>query len=77
MTALELRQFWEAAPFVPFDIVLAGSEKLHVPHPDFLAIAPTGRVAHVWKENGSYTAVDIMQITALEKSRNGTKRRRR
>lgn len=77
MTAIELKNLWHTSPFQPFHIVLAGSEKLLVPHPDFLSIAPNGRVAHIWKENGDYTAVDIMLITALEKAGNGAKRRRR
>lgn len=77
MTAIALKKFWRTSPFAPFNIVLAGAERLHVPHPDFLAVAPNGRVAHVWKENGDYTAVDVMLITALERITNGTKRRRR
>lgn len=77
MTATELKKFWHAAPFEPFNIVLAGSEKLHVPHPDFLSVSPTGRIAYVWKKDDDHTAVDVVLITALETSRNGAKNRRR
>ena len=77
MTATEIRKFWHSTPFVPFHIVLAGSEKLLVPHPDFLALSPNGRVAHVWQKGDDYTAVDVMLITALEKTRNGSNARRR
>ncbi len=76
MTATEIRKFWHTTPFAPFNIVLAGSEKLHVPHPDFLALSPNGRVAHVWRKNDDYTAVDVMLITALKKTKNGSKSRR-
>jgi uncharacterized protein YndB with AHSA1/START domain len=76
MTATELRKFWHAAPFEPFNIVLAGSEKLHVPHPDFLSVSPSGRIAYVWKKGDDRTAVDVMLITAVETTRNGSKSRR-
>lgn len=77
MTATALKKFWHSTPFVPFNIVLADSEKLHVPHPDFLALSPNGRVAHVWQNDDDYTAIDVMLITAVEKTRNGSKNRRR
>ena len=77
MTATELKKFWHAAPFVPFNIVLAGAEKLSVPHPDFLSVSPRGRIAHVWRNDDDHTAVDVMLITAIETSRNGSKQGRR
>lgn len=77
MTATELKRFWHAAPFGRFNIVLAGAEKLRVPHPDFLSVSPNGRIAHVWKKDDDYTAIDVMLITALETARNGTNERRR
>ena len=77
MTATELKKFWHAAPFVPFNIVLAGAEKLRVPHPDFLSVSPNGRIAHVWRNDDDHTAVDVMLITAVETSRNGSKQGRR
>jgi uncharacterized protein YndB with AHSA1/START domain len=77
MTAPELKKFWHAAPFAPFNIVLAGAEKSHVPHPDFLSVSPTGRIAYVWKKDDDHTAVDVMLITALETARNGRNDRRR
>jgi len=77
MTATELKQFWHATPFVPFNIILAGSEKLHVPHPDFLSVSPSGRIATVWKKGDNHTSVDVMLITAVETARNGTKAGRR
>lgn len=77
MTATELRKFWHAAPFEPFNVVLAGSEKLHVPHPDFLSVSPSGRIAYVWKKGDDRTAVDLMLITAVETTRNGASAQRR
>ena len=77
MTATELRKLWHATPFVPFNIILAGSEKLPVPHPDFFALSPKGRIAHIWREDDDYTVVDVMLITAVETTRNGSKSQRR
>ncbi|MEO6970976.1 MAG: hypothetical protein ABI217_08785 [Chthoniobacterales bacterium] len=77
MTATELRKLWHATPFVPFNIILAGSEKLPVPQPGFFALSPKGRIAHIWQEDDDYTVVDVMLITAVETTRNGSKAQRR
>jgi hypothetical protein len=77
VTATELKKFWHAAPFVPFNIVLAGAEKLRVSHPDFLSVSPDGRIAHVWRNDDDHMAVDVVLITAIETSRNGSKQGRR
>lgn len=76
MTATELRKFWHRAPFVPFDIIVPGREKLHVPHPDFLTVSPSGRIAKVWFDNDEEAAVDLLLITAVEENaRNGRRKR--
>ncbi len=76
MTATELKNFWHRSPFEPFDIVVPDPSKLHVPHPDFLTVSPTGRTAHVWMKNGDYAVLDIFLITALKtNSRNGKRGR--
>jgi hypothetical protein len=76
VTSTELRKFWHRSPFVPFDITVPGRTKLHVPHPDFFTISPSGRVAHVWTKADDYAALDVFLITAVEKiSRNGKRRR--
>ncbi len=75
MTATELRQFWHRTPFVPFDVIVPGGEKFHVPHPDFLSVSPNGRIAHVWKESGEYAALDVFLVTAVEENRRRSKRR--
>ncbi|MFN2507565.1 MAG: hypothetical protein ABR589_02195 [Chthoniobacterales bacterium] len=78
MTATELRKFWRKSPFVPFDIVVPGRPKLHVPHPDFLNVSPSGRIAKVWLNDEDEAAVDVFLITAVqENARSGRKRRRR
>ena len=76
MTSTELRRFWHRSAFVPFDIVVPGRNKFHVPHPDFLAVSPNGRIAHVWTKGDDYAAVDVFLITAVEKNFQGAKRKR-
>jgi hypothetical protein len=75
MTATELRKFWHRAPFVPFDLVVPGRDRLHVPHPHFLSVSPTEQVAHIWKPNGDYAVVDVLLITAIEENRRRARRR--
>ena len=76
MTATELRKFWHRSPFVPFDIVLPGRAKLHVPHPDFLNVSPSGRMAKVWLNDEDEAAVDVFLITAVEENSRTKKKRR-
>ena len=76
MTATALREFWHRSPFVPFDIILPGRSRIHVPHPDFLTISPSGRVAHIWMRGERSATVDIFLITALEKCPEKARRRR-
>ena len=52
MTAIELKNWQRANPFVPFDLMLPGEKRVHVPHPDFISISPTGRLAEVCSKNG-------------------------
>ena len=73
MTATELKVFWHAAPFVPFNIVLPSGEKVPVPHPDFLTVSPSGRIAQVWKKGDERVSMDVFLITAVETARNASR----
>jgi hypothetical protein len=76
MTATELRKFLHRAPFVPFKIVVPGREEIAVPHPDFMSISPSGRIAHVWLDDEDSASLDVFLITAVEfNSRNGRRKR--
>lgn len=66
MTSEQLRLAQQAAPFQPFSIHLPDGRKLHVPHPEFLSVAPTGRIAVVYQEDGSASVIDVLLVTALE-----------
>ena len=42
MLAETIREFNRASPFVPYEIRTNGGERLQVPHPDFVFVAPRG-----------------------------------
>ncbi|MEQ1852334.1 MAG: hypothetical protein ABMA01_12160 [Chthoniobacteraceae bacterium] len=77
MTATELKRHWHAAPFVPFSIVLPSGERMPVPHPDFLTVSPSGRIAQVWKKGDDRVSIDVFLITAVETARNASRSKRR
>ena len=77
MTATELKKYWHASPFVPFKIVLPSGEKVPVPHPDFLTVSPSGRIAHVWKKGVDSASMDVFLITAIETVRHASRSRGR
>jgi hypothetical protein len=72
----ELRGRYEAAPFVPFDIVLTNGRAIHVAHPEFMAFSPTGRSIVVYEDDGALI-LDVPLIIALKERRNGTRARKR
>ena len=77
MTATELKKFWHRSPFVPFDIIIPGRERLHVANADFLSVSPSGRIAKVWLDDDDEAAVDVFLITALEENSKNTRKQRR
>jgi len=76
VTAEALRKYWHRSPFVPFNIVVPGRSKIHVPHPDFLTVSPKGRTAHIWLTGESWATVDVFLITALEERPSRAKQKR-
>ena len=77
MTATELKDYWHASPFIPFNIVLPSGKKIPVPHPDFLTVSPSGRIAQVWKKGDQRVSIGVFLITAIETARNGSRSKRR
>ena len=77
MTATELKVVWHATPFVPFNIVLPSGEKVPVPHPDFLTVSPSGRIAQVWKKGDVRVSMDVFLITSIETMRVASRSRGR
>jgi hypothetical protein len=67
MTMDDLRSVVHRAPFEPFTIHLSDGHALHVPHPDFVALAGGGRSAVVTSlTSNGHTVVDISLISRLE-----------
>lgn len=77
MTATELKEFWHASPFVPFKIVLPSGEKVPVPHPDFLTVSPSGRIAQVWKKGDVTVSMDVFLITSVETAHHTSRSKRK
>ena len=69
MTASRIRDLLHAAPFRPFKIHLPGGDKIRVPHPDFMSVAPSGRIAVVFGPKDETYTLDVFLITALEAER--------
>ena len=76
MTIGQLREVVKAVPFRPFRLHLGDGGALDVPHPDFLAIHPTGRVAIVFGPKDQFEIVDTLLVTSIEVG-NGTRRRKK
>ncbi len=76
MNIQELRERYEAAPFVPFDIVLTNGRIVHVAHPDFVAFSPKGRSLVVYEDDGALI-IDVPLVIALKERRNGARTRKR
>jgi hypothetical protein len=60
-----LDRAYRANPFRPFSFRLADGRTLHVPHPEFLAFNPKGRVAVVMDEKDGADHVDLLLVVSL------------
>ncbi|MGA2704561.1 MAG: hypothetical protein ABSH35_26130 [Isosphaeraceae bacterium] len=65
MNPTTLHQAIHAAPFRPFELVLADGSRVAVPHPEWIAFAG-GRVALVTDPDDRAHYVDVMLVTKLE-----------
>jgi hypothetical protein len=45
---------------------MADGRCLHVPHPDFLSMSPTGRTVIVYQEDDAFSICDLLLMTELE-----------
>ncbi len=76
MTIEKIRELCNAEPFRPFVIHFPGGRRLPVEHPDYIALAPSGRLISVFKKDDSEALVDlplISDITVKSRSGNGAK----
>ena len=81
MRADDIRRLHEAVPFQPFSLVLADGRDFHVPHHDFLSIAPKGTALCLWADDGGIGSyLDTALVAEVRMAPNGarhSKRRRR
>lgn len=65
MTMETLDRAYKANPFRPFALHLADERSLPVPHPEFLAFNPRGRVAIVMDKHDGAEFVDLLLVVSL------------
>ncbi len=66
VTAERIRGLLGANPFRPFVLHLPSGKTVEVPHRDFAAISPTGRLLVVLGEEDSETIVDVALVERAE-----------
>ncbi len=76
MTFEEIRNRYNAAPFRPFDLILASGKAVHVGHPEFMALSPDEDVVVVFESDGHLT-IDVPLVIAIKEHRNGARKRKR
>ena len=62
-----------ARPFKPFKLVLPSDREIEVPHPEFMAISPTGVSAVVWHQDGGVDHVDLRLVVSAKKNGRGSR----
>jgi hypothetical protein len=66
MTAQAIRQYLDASPFRPVNLITSSGKSYLVPHPDFLTFSPTGRTCLVYAADGEYfNTLDVLLITEV------------
>jgi hypothetical protein len=66
MTIEQIRHAYSARPFQPFIIHLADGRQISVPHPEFMALSPSGRAVAVSQPDGAFEIVDLLLAATLE-----------
>ena len=65
MTLEEIRRAIRAQPFKPFTIHLADQRSFQVPHPEYAAVSPSGRVFVVFDKKGHVDLIDSLLVTSI------------
>ncbi len=66
MTAEQFRATHQLRPFQPFTIRMADGRTCEVPQPDFAASSPSGRTVIVFRNDDSYSLLDLLLMTELD-----------
>ena len=65
MTVEQIRKAHQARPFKPFTLRTGGGREYHVPHPEFMFIAPPGRTIFVVDQDGAAELIDLLLVESL------------
>ena len=60
VTAEELLRFKNAAPFQPFEMMLADGRALPVPHPDFIGVREAEELVQVYGSDEELETIDLL-----------------
>ncbi|HEV7223309.1 MAG TPA: hypothetical protein VGN42_11455 [Pirellulales bacterium] len=79
MTIDQIRTFYDAQPFRPFEIHLADGRSIVVRSREFMASAPSGRTVIVYQPDDTWNVIDLLLVTDLEAMPvgNGGRKRKR
>ena len=69
MSPAAIKEFIHASPFVPFTIHTGNGRSICIPHPEFVAISPTGRNVFVFHKDDNFQVIDTFLITSVETKR--------
>jgi hypothetical protein len=75
VTPAQVRELHRAQPFKPFTIHMADGRRIAVKHPEFMALAPSGRTVIVYQLDESFDIIDLLLVTDLEVRRRPKARR--
>lgn len=68
MTIEQVKQFYNAKPFQPFQMHMADGRHVKVASREFLAAAPSGRTVVVYDPDDSFHVIDLLLVTGLKVS---------
>ncbi|HXT11351.1 MAG TPA: hypothetical protein VN873_07290 [Candidatus Angelobacter sp.] len=63
MTIEKIKQLCHAEPFRPFVIHFPNGRGIDVVHPDYVALAPSGRLISVFQPDDSESLIDLMLVS--------------
>ncbi len=66
MTIQQLRAMLKAVPFRPFTLHMADGRAFPIPHPDFLLMSPSGRMAFAFRDDDECTILDLPLMTEIK-----------
>jgi hypothetical protein len=66
VTRNQIREAWEARPFVPFMLHLPDGRTLTVRHPELLSVSVDNRALWVWTHRDAGRMVDAMLVSDIE-----------